>query len=299
MSELSASSAVSVVESSLVADYIELTKPRIMFLVLIAATTAFVLGADGLTLENLSTFISLLLGTALCCAGGAALNCYVEVDTDALMKRTQNRPLPMGRIPAVDALTFGVILVSCGVAFLLLRVDSVTASLALATVLLYVLVYTPLKKLTWLNTPIGAIPGAIPCLGGWYAATHNFGWGAWVLFGILFFWQHPHFYAIAMMFRDDYKQGGFKMLSVVDATGRRTARQALGASILLLLISLCPFTLHLAGITYLVGATLLGLWLVQKSFYFYRDTCHQQARALLKATVFYLPLLLTVLLLDR
>lgn len=299
MSEVSVSSAVSVGENSLLADYVELTKPRIMFLVLIAATTAFVLGANGITLSNVSLFISLLLGTGLCCAGGAALNCYVEVETDALMNRTKNRPLPTGRIPSADALTFGVILVACGVVFLMLRVDPVTASLALATVLLYVLVYTPLKKLTWLNTPIGAIPGAIPCLGGWYAATHNFGLGAWVLFGILFFWQHPHFYAIAVMFKDDYKKGGFKMLSVIDPTGQRAARHALGASVLLLIVSICPFVLHLAGWIYLVGATLLGLWLVQKSLSFYRETCHQSARALLKVTVFYLPLLLTVLLLDR
>ncbi|MEE9189755.1 MAG: heme o synthase, partial [Candidatus Neomarinimicrobiota bacterium] len=199
--------------------YIDLTKPRIIVMILVTTAFSFYLAAHGFQPYNL--LAAVLIGTALLKGGAATLNHYLERDADSLMERTRSRPLPAGIIPPQNALSFGLILILFGVIILLLYVNLLTAFLGLLSVFLYVLVYTPAKRITWINTTIGAIPGALPAMGGWAAATGTLDWGAWIMFGIIFFWQHPHFYAIATMCREDYNKAGFKMLPVIDIDGTR------------------------------------------------------------------------------
>src|SRR3989338_7594559 len=229
--------------------YIELTKPRILVMVLVTAALGYLLGAKGF-IEPWKLFC-LLFGVALVTAGAGVLNHYSERDVDAKMLRTQNRPLPLGIIAAADALVFGTTLVLAGVLFLWATVNLLTAFLSLISVFLYVLVYTPLKRVSWFNTTIGAIPGALPPVGGWAAATGEISFPAWVLFGIMFLWQHPHFYAIAWIYRDDYARGGFKMLPVIDPKGTNTFIQIFITTCLLLPISLMPSYLGISGNFYL------------------------------------------------
>ncbi|HIL09156.1 MAG TPA: protoheme IX farnesyltransferase, partial [Candidatus Latescibacteria bacterium] len=207
-------------------DYWTLTKPRIAFLVLVTAALGFFLGGKGIHAPWL--FCCALLGTGLAFCGSAVLNQYIERDVDGLMQRTRNRPLPTGRVKPMAALSFGFVLVLSGVFFLLFTVGLLTAFLALLSAFLYVVVYTPMKRQNWLNTSLGAIPGALPPVGGWTAATGTIDPGAIVLFLILFAWQHPHFYAIAWIFRDDYRCAGFKMLPVVEPDGDSTCWQVMG-----------------------------------------------------------------------
>ena len=234
-----------------------------------------------------------------CATGGASiLNNYLERNFDARMKRTCNRALPSGLIEPAKALIVGVSLVLFGVLLLVLAANLLTAFLVLLAAFLYVLVYTPLKRVTWLSTTFGAIPGAIPPIAGWAAATGRLDAGAWALFAILFAWQHPHFFAIAWMFRDDYRAAGFKMLPVIEPDGLLTVRLTLGFSLLLLIVSLVPTLIGLAGRLYFAGALLIGFMILSVAFSFARDRSSDNARRLLKSSILYLPLLLLFIILD-
>ncbi|MBL8013635.1 MAG: protoheme IX farnesyltransferase, partial [Candidatus Omnitrophica bacterium] len=239
------------------------------------------------------------LGSALVCAGSAALNHYLERDSDALMKRTRNRPLPKGVISSNSAMIFGILLVLSGVLLICLEVNLLTAFLSLLTAFLYVLVYTPMKKVNWLNTTIGAIPGAIPPMGGWSAATGNLELGAWILFLILFVWQHPHFYSIAWLFKEDYKRAGFKMLSLDDSTGQRIFRHTVLYALALIPVSVLPFLIGISGTKYLIGALALGIGLLFYSRNLQKTGSNHAAHLLLKASVLYLPALLILIVIDR
>ena len=245
-----------------------------------------------------SVFLYTLLGTGLSCAGSGALNNYLERDIDCNMKRTARRPIPTGRISPQEALGFGLISVLLGTCILAVKVNLLTGFLALLTAFLYVLVYTPLKRVTWLNTFIGAIPGALPPMGGWSAATGELGAGAWVLFLILFFWQHPHFYAIAWMYKEDYMRGGFKMLPVIEPDGKSTFRQVVIYSVLLLAVSVFPTIIGMAGFVYFTGAILLGIGMLAIGLMLYQTRSVQDARKLLRASVIYLPLLIALIIGD-
>lgn len=276
--------------------YLQLSKPRIVGMVLVTTTIGYFLAGRGIAAW--SQLLLALVGTALGAAGAAALNNYLERDTDARMLRTRGRALPAGLLEPAAALAYGVLSVLGGVALLVCTVNLLSGFLVLLTAFLYVLVYTPLKKLTWLNTPIGAIPGALPPMIGWAAASGTLDAGAWILFGILFAWQHPHFYAIAWIFREDYGRAGFKMLSVVDPSGRRLFRQAIGFSVGLIAVSILLGFLGLAGQLYIVGAVLLGAALLATSLTMAQYRTLKDARRVLLASVIYLPLLLVLLVLD-
>lgn len=279
--------------------YVELTKPRIVTMVLVTAALGFFVGGGGLNrFAALDGFIYLMIGVALTSAGAGALNQFLERDADARMDRTRNRPVPSGVVPAHHALIFGEYLVLGGVLLLLWKVNLLTAFLALLTTFLYALVYTPLKRLTWLNTMVGAVPGALPPMGGWAAATGVIDAGAWTLFAILFIWQQPHFYSIAWMFRDDYRRGGFQMLSVDDPDGRRTFRQIVGFSALLIPVSLLPSAMGLAGPLYAAGALVLGVAMLLTCLPLVRSGSVRDARRVLRASVLYLPLLLGLIVVD-
>ena len=226
------------------------------------------------------------------------LNHYLERDVDGLMKRTRNRPLPTGRVKPGTALSMGFVLVLSGVFFLLFTAGLLTAFLALLSAFLYVVVYTPMKRQNWLNTSLGAVPGALPPVGGWTAATGAIDPGAVVLFLILFAWQHPHFYAIAWIFRDDYRRGGFKMLPVVEPDGNSTCWQVMGYLVLLLIFSVLPSFMGLTGPFYLVGAVVLGALFLASGLALSFSRSVTSARLLLKASVLYLPLLLVLSVVD-
>lgn len=279
-----------------VAAYVCLTKPRILTMVLVMSAAGFFLGAK--SLKPIDTFVIMLLGTALSSGGAAVLNNYIERDSDQKMHRTKTRPLPKGIITPSEALQFGLTLVLMGVTLLAWQVNLLTGFLSLLTVFLYVLVYTPLKRVTWWNTVIGAIPGALPPMGGWTAATGHLDLGAWILFLILFVWQHPHFYAIAWMYKDDYERGGFKMLPVVDPDGRSTFRQVIWFSLALLPVSLLPTFCGMAGMVYGWGIAILGISMLIIGLNLQKSHSIQDAKRLLRASVIYLPLFFILILCD-
>jgi protoheme IX farnesyltransferase len=278
-------------------DYLILTKVRITALVLVTTAAGFLL-ASGPRLD-LSLLLWTLAGTGLAASGAAALNQYVEREVDAKMRRTASRPIPSGRMTPAHGLSVGVGLSAVGVGLLAGTVNVLTALLALATVLLYVGVYTPLKRMTPLNTMVGAIPGAIPPVMGWTAVTGTMGLPAWVLFAILFLWQLPHFLAIAWIFRDDYRVGGFPMLPVVDPDGQATGRQVALYCAALVPVSLIPTLLGLTGPVYFFGALFLGLGFLAVGLMMALRRRGPEARHVLLASVTYLPLLLALLVIDR
>ena len=278
-------------------DYLVLTKVRITALVLVTTAAGFLL-ASGPTL-GVGLLAWTLLGTGLAASGAAALNQVIEREADGRMRRTANRPLPAGRMSPRHGLWVGVGLSAIGVGLLAGFVNGITALLALTTVLLYVAVYTPLKRMTPLNTMIGAIPGAIPPVMGWTAVTGELGLPAWVLFAILFLWQLPHFLAIAWIFRDDYRRGGFPMLPVIDPDGEATGRQVALYCAALVPVSLIPTLLGLAGPVYFFGALVLGLGFLAAGLAMAVHRRKREARRVLLASVTYLPLLLALLVVDR
>ena len=280
----------------MISSYIELTKPRILLMVLITEAIGFFLGARGVVMWQ--PFVVAMVGTGLSCAGAAALNHYLERDVDSRMKRTCRRPLPIGDIEPQSALIFGICLVLAGVSLLVAKVNLLTGFLSLLTAFLYVLVYTPLKRVTWLNTFVGAIPGALPPMGGWAAATGSLDLGAWILFLILFIWQHPHFYSIAWMYREDYSRGGFKMLPVVEPDGGSTFRQIIIYSLLLIPVSLVPCFLGMSGSIYGWGAFVLGMLMLWSGIVLLRTHQVSDARRLLRVSIIYLPLLLILIISD-
>ncbi len=276
--------------------FYNMTKPSITLSVLVTTVWGFYFAHGGIQSWGLLCWT--LLGTALSCSGSSVLNQYLERDVDALMQRTKNRPIPRGIIAANDALLFGIGLVLMGVFILVIKVNLLTAFLCLLTSFLYVLVYTPMKRLSWLNTTIGAIPGALPPMGGWAAASNSLDAGAWVLFFILFTWQHPHFYAIAWMYKEDYKKAGFKMLPCVYPEGNLTYYQMMAFSFGCIAFSLLPSMIGMSGKIYFWGALSLGALLVVPAFLFSKNYSILSARKVLAASVIYLPLLLLFIIAD-
>ena len=240
-----------------------------------------------------------LLGTWLVAAGSSALNHAFEHQLDAMMERTANRPVASGRMKARAAVAFGLLLGCGGLLLLAWRVNWMTALLGLVAFLGYVVIYTPLKVKSSLSTLVGAVPGAIPPMMGWTAVSGELEAGAWILFGVLFLWQLPHFLAIAWLLRDDYARAGFPMLPVVEPDGRSTARQMVLYGVALIPVSLAPAVLGLAGRSYFAGALVLGVLYAALGVAFALDRSDVKARRVLLASVIYLPAVLGVLALDR
>jgi protoheme IX farnesyltransferase len=280
-----------------VADYVELAKPRVAALVLFTVAAGGLLAGHGLT--DWAVLLPTLCGTALVAAGASALNQWLERDSDALMRRTENRPLPAGRLHPLEVFLFGVGAGVTGLAYLAVSLGQpLPALVAGFTYLSYAFVYTPLKRKTWLNTLVGAVPGALPPVIGWTAVRGSLDLEAAALFLILFLWQVPHFLAIAWMYRDQYARAGLRMLPVVDRTGRRSARHMVGFCLALCFASLVPAALGVAGPVYLTGAVLAGLGFLGSTVSFARDASVMRARRVLRASLVYLPVLLALLLLD-
>ena len=276
--------------------FFELTKPRITFLILVSTALGFYLGSQGEI--NSNQFAVTIIGTFLLAGGAGAINHFVEKDLDKLMDRTQSRPIPAGIISSKSALFFGVSISIFGFIILATLVNHLTAILGLITVLLYIFVYTPLKKITWLNTTIGAIPGAMPALGGWAASANELDPNAWILFSILFLWQHPHFYAIALMCKEDYEKAGFQMLPVIERESNRTNRQIMWHAFLLIPVSLFFVVTGVLGEIYFWGASALGVGYLISGIPLLKNTTFDNAKFLLKISVIYLPALLVVMFID-
>jgi protoheme IX farnesyltransferase len=279
------------------AAYIELTKPRITFLIVLTSAAGFCLGARG-SVDYL-TFMHAMLGIALLSSGIATLNQFMERDLDGLMRRTESRPLPSGRLFPLEALWFGVVLTLTAEVYLAVAVNVLTAVLGLTVIAGYLFLYTPLKTRTTLSTAFGAFPGAMPPLMGWTAARGEIDVAAWVLFAILFLWQFPHFLAIAWMYREDYGRAGIRMLPVVEPDGRVTGQQIILYALMLVPVSLLPWFLGVSGRIYFVAALVLGLLFLASSIRAALSKSNQHARQLLLASVLYLPLLFGVMVLNR
>lgn len=289
--------AVATAERSWLAVYADLVKARLTLLVLLTTLVGFYIGWRG-PLDGALLFHT-LFGTALLASGASALNQLLERDFDARMRRTQNRPLPSGRMQPPTVLMFGTACAVSGLLWLALAVNLTTATLGLVSLLSYLLIYTPLKRVSWTNTLVGAIPGGLPPLMGWAAARGEITAAGWGLFAIQALWQLPHFMAIAWMYREEYARAGFVMLPSVDPEGRRTARIAVTQTLILLVVSLWPFFLRSAGTTYLVSALTLGLLFAGLAVQFARARTLAHARQLFYASLLYLPLLLGLMVLDK
>lgn len=276
---------------------VELFKVRLTALVLLTTMAGFYIGALG----NLDAALMLhtVLATALLASGGAALNEFLERDYDARMRRTQERPLPAGHLQPVTVLWTGSVLSLSGILYLFSATNITTGVIGSLTLLIYIFVYTPLKRVTWLNTLVGAVPGALPPLLGWTAARGSFAPEGLSIFAIQALWQIPHFMAIAWLYRDDYARAGFKMLPVLDPSGRRTAHQALLFAGLLLPASIIPFLLGLTGAIYPIAAFALGVAFLWCALLFSRRLTTTTARLLFLVSVIYLPVLLSVMVLDK
>lgn len=284
--------------ASAAADFAELVKARLSLLTVATAMAGFALGVDGAW--NFLLLAATLTGTALSAAGAAALNQWLERDHDARMKRTRSRPLPAGRMASSDALLAGVVLSLSGVLCLALFTNLLAAGLAAATILFYILIYTPLKRVTSLNTIIGAVPGALPPLIGWTAARGSVNAEGLTLFAILFLWQMPHFLAIAWLYRDDYAQAGFKMLGEGDETGVVSGRQAVVYALALLAVSLLPSVFFGYGEVYFFGALTFGTSFAALAANFaVSGGSVAAARWLFLGSIAYLPLLLGLMVLAR
>jgi protoheme IX farnesyltransferase len=279
------------------AAYLELTKPRITFLIVLTAAAGFALASPGRV--DYRAMLTAMVGIALLSSGIATLNQYMEKDLDALMRRTANRPLPTGKLLSWEALAFGVGLTVLAEIYLVVLVNPLSAVLGLTVIAGYLFAYTPLKTRTSLSTFVGAFPGAVPPLIGWASARGTIGVEAWVLFAILFLWQFPHFLAIAWMYREDYARAGILMLPVVEPDGRVTGQQIVLYTVMLLPVSLLPTFLGTAGKIYFAGALILGLVFLYFSLRAAFSKSRQAARQLLLASVIYLPLLFILMVLDR
>ena len=290
-------SNIRVMEKSRAAVFADLVKARLTTLVLLTTLVGFYIGWRGPM--DFGLMLNTLMATALVAAGAAALNQLLERDYDARMRRTQNRPLPAGRLQPTTVMLFGGICAVMGLVYLALAVNLLTSVIGAVTLISYLFIYTPLKRVTWLNTIIGAVPGALPPLMGWTAARGALSGEGWALFAIVAFWQIPHFMAIAWMYRDEYARAGFKMLPAIDSDGRRTGQQAVSHTLALLLVALFPFAFRLAGPIYLVGALVLGAGYLWCAIQFSRQLTLARARQLFLASILYLPLLLGVMVLDK
>jgi len=278
-----------------VSDYLELSKSRIVFMVVITTAAGFLFAA---TKVDPFLLLHTLIGTALVAAGTNALNQYVERAHDAKMHRTRTRPLPAGRITPRAALLFSSAIAVVGTLYLGLAVNWLTAFLGAFTLTSYIFVYTPLKRVSTICTIIGAIPGAVPPLMGWTAATNELALGGWIVFAILFLWQLPHFMAISWMYREDYARGGFVMLSTLDENGAAVARQAIYYSLALLAVSVTPTLLGMTGAIYLAGAAICGAALLAASIRFFFDRGIRNARSLFMISNLYLLTVMLLLVID-
>lgn len=276
-------------------DYIELIKPKISVLVLVTVAVAYYVSQWGH--PNLWVLLHTLLGTTLVAGSASALNQWLERRRDALMQRTASRPLPAGRLGTAEVLTFAAVTILGGVMYLTLAVNITTAMFGLATWVLYVWIYTPLKSRTSLNTAVGAVAGALPVLMGWSAAGAAMDLRAGALFLIVFLWQFPHFMAIAWIYRQEYARGGLKMLTVVDPSGRRAGVQAVLSALALLPVSLVPALLLPGASVYAVAAFCLGVGQLACAVAFLMRLDQISARWLLRASLIYLPALLVLLML--
>ena len=285
------------VERRRIADFVSLTKPRVVLMVGVTALVGYYLGAIGE--PDYLRLLHTLLGTALAAGGTLALNQFLERDLDARMHRTRSRPLPGGRLQPREALIFAGLTTAAGLLYLLAVVGIGVVLVTAATAALYLGAYTPLKRVTPLCLVIGAVPGALPPVAGWMAARGDVGAGAAVLFAILFLWQWPHTLAIAWLYREDYARGGVRVLPVNDPEGRRTARQIVAGCLALHLVSLLPMLVGLAGPVYLVGALALGAGFLACAVALARAPSSSAARRVILASVMYLPLLLALMALSK
>ena len=281
--------------------YIALTKPRITWLILMSAGVGYFFGlkTSWNGLHSWLLMLNTLLGTGLIASGTAALNQWYEREGDSLMRRTAGRPLPTGMMSANRALWFGIALAVAGFTELAIFVNPLTGMLGALTLLAYLFIYTPLKKVSHLSTVIGALPGAMPPLMGYAASNGALTAEAWTLFAILFVWQFPHFLAIAWMYREDYARAGIRMLPVVEPDGMSTARQIVLYASTLIPLSLLPVLLGMSGKIYLVGAMLLGIWFLYTGVRVAFDRTNVRARQVLLASVIYLPMIYGLMVLDR
>ena len=279
-------------------DFVALTKPRVVTLVVFTTWCGYYLGATTVAFDWLR-LASTLLGTGLAASGTMALNQYLERDLDARMLRTRQRPLPDGRLAPWDALAFGSALTIAGVLVLLLAVNPLSAAVTATTSVGYLFAYTPLKARTSLCTLIGAVPGALQPLTGWAAASGNLSPAAWAIFAIMFIWQIPHSLAIAQMYRDDYARAGFRLLPVIDPDGSSTTRQILTYSLALVSVGMLPTLLGLAGQIYFGTSIILGLGLLASSFRLARSSKLADARRVMFASLLYLPCLFAVMAADK
>lgn len=277
-------------------DYLELTKPRITWLIVMSTAVGYYFGHTGPW--SFWPLVHTLFGTALMASGTAALNQWYERDADRHMKRTQMRPLPTGRIRPNSALLFGMVLALAGALEMGFGVNWLTAGLGTLTLAMYLFLYTPLKQKTWWSTTVGAFPGAMPPLIGFAGAADKLTPEAWVLGAILFLWQFPHFYAIAWMYREDYSRAGIQMLPVVEPDGESTARQILLYSLLLIPISLLPKWMGMTGTVYLIGALGMGLLFLYSGVQVLLDRTKIRARRVLLTSVVYLPVLYILMVFD-
>jgi protoheme IX farnesyltransferase len=281
---------------SLFHDYLALTKPRITWLILMSTAVGFFFGLPHLAPAQLQwTLFHLILGTALIASGTAALNQWWERDSDRFMSRTAARPLPAGKIPPQNALLFGGFLSLLGYLQLWLGCNFLTANLGLFTLVTYLFCYTPLKRRAPVSTTVGAVPGAMPPLIGFAAASGHLTPEAWALYAILFVWQFPHFYAIAWLYRDEYSRAGIRMLPVVEPDGNSTANRILWTSLLMVPTSLLPTMLAMSGHVYTAAAILMGALLLYTAVRLFRERSRDNARSVLLASVVYLPVLYATL----
>jgi len=295
--EIAPASLAGVRRQSNFGDYVALTKPRLNFLVVLTSAAGYYLGA--ISSLNLWQMTQAVVGTALVAGGAAVLNQVYERDTDALMRRTLGRPLPDHRVTAVDATIFGLALALAGMALLAFGANILAALLALATLFVYLVVYTPMKRRSPMATLVGAVPGALPPLIGWAAAHGAVTLGGWILFAIVFLWQIPHFMAIAWMYREDYRSAGFPMLPVIEPDGRRTGRQAVLFAAALLPVSLAPTFVGLSGWIYFSIALALSISLFVLSVKFAATRSETSARWLFFGSITYLPLIWAAMILNH
>ena len=283
--------------SGFIRDFVELVKARLTLLVLLTTAVGFYLGAEGPI--NFAALLHTVFGTAAAAAGAAALNQWWEHKLDALMQRTRSRPVPAGRMRPRDAGILGSALSIFGVAYLAFVCNSLSAVLAAITIIIYIFAYTPLKRVSTFNTALGAVPGALPPMIGWAAARGTLNAGAWMLFAILFFWQLPHFFAIAWMYRDDYVRAGFQMISSDDHTGERSASQSVFFCMLLFVVAGLPAFLGIATVFYLLAELILGGVFIAAAMRFLKTRTPSDARRLFITSIIYLPLLLGALVLSK
>ena len=282
---------------SKIRDYITLTKPRLLSSVLFSTAVGYILPANNVA--TVSPLIYLLFGTTLLGAGAHTLNQWMEQVPDSKMQRTKNRPLPNGRLSKNGALIFGTFISIAGITTLWMSINLLTAAIGLLTIISYLLIYTPLKKKTIANTWVGGITGALPPVIGWSAAKGTLDLEVLPIFVLLYFWQLPHFFAIAWMYRDDYRSGGFKMLSLEDTTGKRTSFQMLLYGGLLFFPSTAIFVIGQGSLFYLLSSIILGLAFLAVIFLFFRKSNFENARKVFLASIIYLPLLSSIIIMDR